>query len=74
VSLYRSDITDTVLAVEGVSYVNPSIDGYLDPDNPSITLTTKLDSYGNLIIDLSEVVTKFTVTVTTVLAPVVLTS
>jgi hypothetical protein len=74
VSLYRSDITETVLAVEGVSYVNPSIDGYLDPDNPSVTLTTKIDSYGNLIIDLSEVVTKFTVTVTTVLAPVVLTS
>lgn len=70
VSLYLSDITDTVLAVDGVYYANPTIVGYLNPDDPSITLTTKLDSYGNLIIAQSEVVTKATVAVTTILSAV----
>ena len=68
VSLYRSAITDTVLAVAGTSYVNPTIDGYLDPDDPTTVLTANLDSFGNLIVAASEVVTKGSFTVTTVAA------
>lgn len=65
-SLYRSSITDTVLAVAGVAYVNPVITGYYTSDSPSTPLTTKLDSFGNLIILDSEVVTKASVNITTV--------
>lgn len=65
--LYRSDITNTVLTVSGVAYVNPTIDGYLDPTNPSVVLTSKIDSFGNLIINASEVVTKSSVTISTAL-------
>lgn len=65
-SLYRSSITDTVLAVAGVAYVNPIISGYYTSDSPTIPLTTKLDSFGNLIILDSEVVTKASVNITTV--------
>jgi hypothetical protein len=67
VSLYVSDITNTVLPVAGVSYVNVTIDGYLDPLDPAVTLTAKIDAFGNLIIDTSEVISKAVVTVTTVL-------
>jgi hypothetical protein len=67
VSLYVSDITNTVLPVAGVSYVNVTIDGYLDPLDPAVTLTAKIDAFGNLIIDTSEVISKAVVNVTTVL-------
>lgn len=65
-SLYRSSITDTVLAVAGVAYVNPVITGYYTADSPTTPLTTKLDSFGNLVILDSEVVTKATVSISTV--------
>lgn len=64
-SLYRSEITETCLAVAGVSHVNPTINGYTVAGSATIQ-TDKLDGYGNLVIDESEVVTKNSVTVTTV--------
>ena len=63
-SLYRSAITDTVLAVAGVAFVNPTIAGYYTAVDPT-TQTTKLDSFGNLIIGTGEIVTKGTVAITT---------
>lgn len=66
-SLYRSEITDTCLAVAGVSYVNPTIDGYTTAGS-AVVQTAKLDAYGNLVIANSEVVSKNSVTVTTVAA------
>jgi hypothetical protein len=63
--LYRSDITDTVLGVAGAAVVNPVIVGYYTAADPT-TQTTKLDGFGNLVVEESEVVTKGTVTVTTV--------
>jgi hypothetical protein len=66
-SLYRSEITDGALTVAGVVFVNPIITGYLTADSPVIPLTTKLDSFGNLIILDSEVVTKDSFVVTSVL-------
>ena len=66
-SLYRSEITDGALTVAGVAFVNPIIVGYLTADSPVIPLTTKLDSFGNLIILDSEVVTKDSFVVTSVL-------
>jgi len=66
-SLYRSEITDTVLTVVGVAYVNPVIVGYLTSASPITPLTTKLDSFNNLIVLDSEVVTKSSVVVTSVL-------
>jgi hypothetical protein len=66
-SLYRSEITDGALTVAGVAFVNPTIVGYLTADSPVIPLTTKLDSFGNLIILDSEVVTKDSFVVTSVL-------
>lgn len=64
-SLYLSSITDAVLPVAGVAYVNPSIEGYLDPTDFATVLTTKIDAYGNLIINQGEVVSKASVTVVT---------
>jgi hypothetical protein len=66
-SLYRSEITDGALTVAGVVFVNPAITGYLTADSPIIPLTTKLDTFGNLIILDSEVVTKDSFVVTSVL-------
>lgn len=66
-SLYRSEITETALAVAGVSYVNPTINGYTTATNTALQ-TDKLDGYGNLVITDSEVVSKDAVTVTTVAA------
>lgn len=65
-SLYRSTITDTLLEVDGVAFVNPTISGYYTADSPSTIQTSQLDSYGNLIIDDSQVITKQSVVVTTV--------
>lgn len=67
VSLYRSDIVETVLSVDGTYYVNPTIDGFYTSTNTALQ-TNKLDGYGNLIVDENEVVTKGTVAVTTVLS------
>jgi hypothetical protein len=66
VSLYRSDIVQIVQAVEGVSFVNPIITGYLDPLTPSVTLTDKIDAFGNLIINKEEVVSKGSISISTV--------
>ena len=66
-SLYRSEITDGALAIAGVVFVNPIITGYLTADSPIIPLTTKLDVFGNLLILDSEVVTKSSFVVTSVL-------
>jgi uncharacterized phage protein gp47/JayE len=65
VSLYRSDIVDAVLAVDGVAYVNPVIEGHYTAQNPTV-VAGKLDSFGNLLVSENEVVTKGTVDVTTV--------
>jgi hypothetical protein len=56
-SLYLSDLIDVILEVEGIGFVNVSIDGYTTLLDSS-TQTANLDSDGNLIIDISEVITK----------------
>lgn len=65
--LYRSEITDTVLAINGVAFVNPVITGYFTADSPTVPQTSKLDSFGNLIVLTSEVITKASVTITSTL-------
>jgi hypothetical protein len=65
-SLYLSEITDTLLAVAGVAFVNPAITGYTTSDDPT-PQTAKIDTYGNLICLSSEVVTKDSVNITTTL-------
>lgn len=70
-SLYISDVSRTVLAVPGIAYVNVSILGYL----VGVTVNTTLnDSEGNLILDSSKVITKGTVTITSVALTGILTS
>lgn len=60
--LYVSDLVCAAREVEGVFFVNITIDGH--DDGMSVS-TLKLDAEGNLIIDETEVITKGTVTVTT---------
>lgn len=64
-SLYHSDVVSTCLAVAGVSYVNVDILGYLN----GVTLLTDLldgSTPANLVINSNRVVTKGSVTVTTI--------
>lgn len=61
-SLYISDLTRVIVAVEGVSFANVQISGSVGTSGT--TETGKLDAEGNLIIEKSEVITKGTVTVT----------
>jgi len=70
-SLFLSDLVEVILAVEGVGFVNAVIDGYTTLLDTS-TQTAKLDTEGNLIIDISEVITKTpgSVTVTPEAIPV----
>ena len=61
-SLYVSELVNAVLdAVEGLAFLNITIDGYRDPSGDF--QTAKLDANGNLIILNSEVVTKDLVTI-----------
>jgi hypothetical protein len=60
--LYISDVNEAVKKIEGVSFVNIVIDGYLEG---SSIVTTKLDDSGNLIVGDQEVLTKGSVIVNT---------
>jgi hypothetical protein len=61
VDLYLSDVIDTVKdSVDGVAFVNCTIDGYYDVNN--VLQIDKLDVDGNLIVNISEVITKGTPT------------
>jgi hypothetical protein len=71
VSLYRSDIHKTILAVVGVSYVNVTIEGYQDGLTTNVTLN---DAEGNLVIDSSKVITKGTVNISSVALTGIITS
>ena len=60
-SLFVSELVNAVLGgVEGIAFLNITIDGYRDPNG--VFQTDKLDANGNLIILNSEVVTKDLVT------------
>jgi hypothetical protein len=68
--LFISELTDAVLGVAGVGFVNVTIEGHIDSTAVvPATLETKLDASGNLIIEESEVITRGTTTVTTEAAP-----
>lgn len=67
-SLFESDLDTQILAVEGAAFANVRIQGHLDTDGVT-TVTSKLDSDNNLIIEESEVVTRGSITVTTEQAP-----
>ena len=71
VSLYRSNIHQTILAIPGVSYVNVTILGYQDGITTNTTLN---DADGNLVIDSSKVITKGTVSISSVALTGILTS
>jgi hypothetical protein len=71
VSLFTSDLVDVILLIEGVSFVNITVLGHIDPIT-SLTNSTRVDADGNLIIEDSEVITKGTITIIT--EPVVTTS
>lgn len=58
-SLYLSDISDNILTLAGVAFVNPEITGTRLPSSTTVT-TDKLDPQGNLIILDSEIITKDT--------------
>lgn len=64
-SLYRSILTQTCLAVEGVGWVNVRIGGsYVTPlATPPVLTTTYLDASGNLILTDGKVLTRGLVTV-----------
>lgn len=70
-SLYVSDVSATGLSVSGTAYVNVNILGY---QNGALVDAGLLDAEGNLIIDDNRVITKGTVTVTTVALTRTLTS
>ena len=70
-SLFTSDVIDVVLLIEGVSFVNVTIRGHIDPIT-STTNGTRVDADGNLVIRESEVITKGTITIDT--EPVVTTT
>ena len=63
--LYRSHLDLRLQSLEGVGFVNVTIDGHLVS---AATVTTKVVS-GNLVVSDGEVITKGTVTVTTELVP-----
>lgn len=63
-SLYESDIDDVLLEIEGVSFVNARIEGHLDSTGTT-TLTSRLDSDGNLIILENEIITRGSITINT---------
>jgi len=67
VALYESDLDDVILEVEGVAFINARIDGHLESDGVTISITG-LDADGNLIISDSEVITLGTTTITTEVA------
>jgi hypothetical protein len=58
-SLFESELDAAVEAVAGVKYWNVSIEGHFDTST-STTLTGKLDSSGNLIVGIGEIITKAT--------------
>jgi len=70
-SLYRSNIHQTILAISGVSYVNVTIRGFQDGTSVN---TTSNDSEGNLVIDSSKVITKGTVNISSVALTGIITS
>jgi len=57
ISLYVSDLSKPIGAVEGVGFVNVTIDGYTTALTSTVQ-TDKLDTDGNLIIETREVITK----------------
>jgi len=64
VALYESDLDDPVLEVEGVAFVNVRIEGHLESDGTTTSIS-RLDADGNLIIQESEVITLGSIAVTT---------
>jgi archaellum component FlaC len=64
-SLFRSNIIDVATLVEGVSFIDATVNGSLDRDDNLVT--DKLDTLGNLLVEDTEVITKGTVTLSTVL-------
>lgn len=63
-SLYVSDLLNAILGVDGVVFANVAIQGYLGLDGVTLVVG-KLDGSGNLIVAISEVITKGTTTVNT---------
>jgi hypothetical protein len=65
-SLYKSIVMQTILQVSGVGYTNVTIDGSYEVPLASTPVldTSHLDSDGNLILSVSEVLTRGLVTVT----------
>jgi hypothetical protein len=63
-SLYISELMAAVSAVDGVAFSNVVINGHLAPDGVTV-LTSNLDDSGNLIVPISEVVSKGDVVVNT---------
>ena len=61
-----SDISDPILAIKGVDFVDVDIQGNYFPPSSITLVTENLDLGGNLIIEESEVVTKGATTVTVV--------
>lgn len=58
-SLYVSDISEAILTLGGVAFVNPTITGRRLPTTTTVS-PDKLDGEGNLIILSSEIITKDT--------------
>lgn len=58
-SLYESELDEAIEAVEGWSFWNVKIDGAYDSSTETVS-TTKLDSDGNLIVSIGEIITKAT--------------
>jgi hypothetical protein len=65
-SLFISDVDYPIKLLAAVDFVNVHIQGFL---NIGKVDPSKLDADGNLIISLSEIISKGTVTVTIELAP-----
>lgn len=58
-SLYVSDVSDAILTLAGVAFVNPVITGRRVPPGSTVS-TDKLDPEGNMVISASEIITKDT--------------
>ncbi len=67
-TLYVSELNDAVKSVQGVSYYNVSILGYLGTDGTTV-LTDKLDTQGNLTVTEGQIVTKGKATINVTPAP-----
>lgn len=61
-SLYQSDLVNAIQSIDGVAFVNVTIQGYLSETGS--LLTDKLDPSGNLLVLSSDLVSKGQVTVT----------